>query len=148
VQEHMRRLGYNNVAIVANEQQMHKHWKVQYNNWTQPYALCQLMKGWYEGKYLSWLGTGFLRNTMEQTSTGAKRIRGMLPADMVIAHKTGTSGSKHGLQAACNDAGIITLPNGQHLALTVFVSDSRETLETNEHIIAMVAKMAVDGCGR
>jgi len=42
--------------------------------------------------------------------------------------------------AATNDIGIITLPNGRHLAIAVFVSDSPADEATREGVIGRIAK--------
>ncbi|QIY83243.1 hypothetical protein HER18_06735 [Chryseobacterium sp. NEB161] len=82
---------------------------------------------------------------MEETSTGAKRLKGNLPENTVVAHKTGTSGAdKKGKTAATNDIGVISLPNSEHLVISVFVTDSFENDQTNEKIIADVAKASFD----
>ena len=47
-----------------------------------------------------------------------KQSATMEPAGAVVAHKTGTSGTYGGLTRATNDVGLITLPNGRHLAFT------------------------------
>jgi beta-lactamase class A len=50
----------------------------------------------------------------------------MLPEGTVVAHKTGTSNTNgDGVTAATNDAGVITLPNGHHLVMVVYVSDAK-----------------------
>jgi beta-lactamase class A len=61
-----------------------------------------------------------------------------------VAHKTGTSGSQKAITAATNDLGIITLPNGTHLAIAVFVSDSAADEATREGVIAKIAKAVLD----
>jgi beta-lactamase class A/beta-lactamase class A VEB len=80
---------------------------------------------------------------MKNTSTGAKRLKGLLPAGTVVAHKTGWSGQNKqtGITAAVNNIGIIFLPNGDPLYISVFVSESREDFEANERIIAEVAEV-------
>jgi beta-lactamase class A len=46
--------------------------------------------------------------------------------------KTGSSGKmKNGLTIAENDSGIVTLSNGKHYAIAVFVKDSMESEEVN-----------------
>ena len=40
--------------------------------------------------------------------------------------------------------GIVVLPNGKHFAISVFVSKSTEDDQTNEKIIADIAKMTWD----
>ena len=82
---------------------------------------------------------------MKETSTGTNRIKGQLPENTVVAHKTGTSGTnKEGLTAAVNDIGIVFLPDGQHFYISVFVTNSTENADTNEKIIADISKAAWD----
>lgn len=50
--------------------------------------------------------------------------------------------------AATNDIGIIYLPNGKHLAIAVFVSDSEADEKTREAVIAKIAKAAWDRWNR
>jgi beta-lactamase class A len=82
---------------------------------------------------------------LEQSGPGAKRIKGLLPKGTTVAHKTGTSGTeKNGLTRATNDAGLITLPNGKHIALAVFLSESMADQEAREATIAQAAKAVWD----
>ena len=82
---------------------------------------------------------------MTETSTGPHRIKGMLPTDVVVAHKTGTSPTNDaGLSPATNDVGIITLPNGKHLAIAILVSNSTDDEATRDAVIAKIAKAAWD----
>ncbi len=83
-------------------------------------------------------------NVMIRTSTGDKRIKGLIPSRADVAHKTGTSGTRNGITHGTNDVGIITLPNGKHFAIAVFVSDSRENSIVNERIIAEISKAVWD----
>ncbi len=70
-----------------------------------------------------------------------KDLKGELPKEIILAHKTGTSNTNDtGLRAAVNDAGIIALPNGKHIAIAVFVSNSTEKFESDEQIIAQISK--------
>lgn len=61
-----------------------------------------------------------------------------------VAHKTGTSLTIDGVTAATNDVGFVTLPNGRHLAISVFVPDSGANNAVREEVIAKVAKAAWD----
>ena len=61
-----------------------------------------------------------------------------------VAHKTGTSRTVDGVTAATNDVGLVTLPNGRHLAISVFVPDSGANDAVREEVIAKVAKAAWD----
>ena len=79
---------------------------------------------------------------MTESIPGAKRLKGELLAGTVVAHKTG--GTQNGITSATNDIGIITLPNGTHLAVAAFVSDSSADEATRESVIARIAKAAWD----
>jgi beta-lactamase class A len=78
---------------------------------------------------------------MEETSTGPKRIKGLLPKGTVVAHKTGSSGANEkGFIAATNDVGVVTLPDGRHVAIAVFVADATSDQGACEETIARIAK--------
>ena len=141
VNHYIHSLGIQQINIVADEATMHKDDQVQYTNWTTPLASVQLLEKFYHNKILSKESTTFMWQLLTETSTGTKRLKGLLPTNAIVAHKTGSSGiDKNGLTAASNDIGIVTLPNGKHFAIAVFVSDSSENIETNELIIAEISK--------
>ena len=145
VEKYIKSLGIEPISIKTTEEQMHKAWKVQFTNWTRPLAAVQLLAQFYNGRILSAECFSFLYNSMLGTKTGPKRLRELLPKGTETANKTGTSGANgKGISAATNDIGIITLPGGRHVAIAVFVSNSKENHDTNERIIAEIAKMSWD----
>jgi beta-lactamase class A len=145
VNDYIHNIGIRDVAIEVNEAEMHTTWDVQFRNWTTPRAAVDLLRLFYEGKTVSPKSQDFLWKVMLATSTGKDRIRGQIPPETPVAHKTGSSfTNEKGLSAATNDIGIITLPNGKHFAIAVFVSNSMESNETNERIIADITKAAWD----
>jgi beta-lactamase class A len=79
-----------------------------------------------------------------ESNNPTNRLKGMLPVRTVVAHKTGTGGNQNGVTSATNDVGIITLPNGNHVAIAVFVGDSKADLATREAVIAKIAKAVFD----
>jgi beta-lactamase class A len=85
---------------------------------------------------------------MTNSTPGAKRLKGLLPAGTPVAHKTGTDGTIDGMTRATNDIGIITLTGGRHLAIAVFVKDSTADEATRESTIARIAKAVFDAWGR
>ena len=106
---------------------MASSWELQYTNWCKPAEMTVLLDMFYNGKILAKPTNDFLYKLMTETSTGPKRIKGLLPDGTVVAHKTGTSPTNaEGLSPATNDVGIITLPNGKHLAIAVFVCNSTD----------------------
>lgn len=144
VQKYFQKLGIDDFKIKYSEQGMHKNWKNQYKNTCSPNAMISILKNFYQQKYLSEKSTNFLYSIMEKTPTGKNRIVKLLPNGTQVAHKTGTSDMKNGMTAATNDVGIITLPNGKHLALAIFVNDAFADNNTIELVIARIAKTIYD----
>ena len=140
----IRSLGIRDIAILNTEKEIGADVSVQYRNYATPAAAVQLLKAFQEGRGLSTPSQEFLRGLMIQTETGLHRLKGNLPPGTEVAHKTGTSNTTEGLTHATNDIGLITLPDGRHLAVAVFVSDSRASQDTREAVIAGIARAAWD----
>jgi beta-lactamase class A len=137
--------GVSGIAVEVNEEEMHKDWNAQFSNWITPEAAVRLLVDFYNQKFLSKECYNFLWTIMAETASGRNRIRGGLPPETMVAHKTGSSGAnRQGLTAATNDMGIVVLPNGKHYAIAVFVSNSAENDETNEKIISSISKVIWD----
>ena len=142
VNRYIHRLGIDSISIAATEEEMAKAWDVQFTNWSTPVAMLNLFDNFYQGKYLSKSSTDSLRKIMEETTTGPDRIRGLLPEEVIVAHKTGTSGANDkGITAATNDAGIVTLPDGSHFVIVVFVCNAAADEQTREAVIAQITKV-------
>jgi beta-lactamase class A len=144
VTQYLRKLGVNDVVVANTEKEIGQDKAVQYRNYATPDAAIVLLRTLYEGRGLSESSQALLLQLMIETPTGLKRIKGLLPDGTVVAHKTGTSATVDGVTAATNDVGLVTLPNGQHLAIAVFVSDSTASDPIREGVIAKVAKAAWD----
>ncbi len=144
VSKYLRGIGIKEIVVANTEMEMSKSGAVQYRNWATPKGAIALLKLLHEGKVLSAQSRELLSKLMIETPTGPKRIKGLLPQGTIVAHKTGTSNTANGITAATNDIGIITLPNGKHLVVAVFVSDAKADLETREGVIARIAKSAYD----
>ena len=126
-------------------------WEYQYDNSITPRAAYQLL-------YMLWLASPdvsrstrhskesyqLLEKYMTEGPTGANRLKGLLPPGTRVAHKTGTGGTRDGVISSTNDVGIITLPNGKHFAIAVFVGDSKADEKTREAVIAKMAKAVWD----
>ncbi len=114
-------------------------------NTSTPLAMNQLLIQAYQEKILSKNSYDLLWKMMLETPTGLNRLKGLLPIGTKVAHKTGTSGAdENGLNIAFNDVGIVTLPNGKHFAISVFITDSKENDEINAAIIAEITKATWD----
>lgn len=149
VEDYIKSLGVTSIAVTASESDMASAWEVQYTNWAKPADLVQLLDIFYQGKALSKTSNDFLMKIMLATTTGSKRLKGLLPAEAVVAHKTGTSPTNsEGLSPATNDVGIITLPNGKHIAIAVLVCNSKADEAARDEVIAKIAKAAWDYFGK
>jgi beta-lactamase class A len=144
VTQYLLRLGINDIVVANTEKELAQDPAVKYRNYATPDATVVLLRAFHEGKGLSKSSQALLLQLMTETTTGPKRIKGLLPEGTVVAHKTGTSSTVNGVTAATNDVGLVTLPNGRHLAISVFVSDSGANDAVREGVIAKVAKAAWD----
>lgn len=145
VQKFMDSKGVTGFQIKFNEEEMHKDWNAQYENYSTTHSIVQVLKKFYNGKLLSKKSTDYLMNVMLGTKTGTNKMVEQLPKGTPVAHKTGASGkNKEGLTGAENDMGIVTLPNGKHFAIAVFVSNSTETDAVNCKIVSDVTKVVWD----
>lgn len=145
VQKFINSKGIRNFTIKVNEEQMHQGFEFMYLNTTTANSANQLLKDFRDKKIVSKTSTDFLMTTMLETSTGKNKIVAQLPESVPVAHKTGSSGkNEKGLTIAENDIGIVTLPGGKSYALSIFVSDSMESAETNTKMIADISKVVFD----
>lgn len=149
VEKYIHSLGVKEMAIATTERgQQVADESVQYRNWATPTAMTRVLTLLAAGKVLSPQNTAVLMKFMTESTPGKNRLKGLLPEGTPVAHKTGTSGTHDGITRATNDAGIITLPNGNHMAITVFVSDSHASEADREQTIAKIAKAAWDHWAR
>jgi beta-lactamase class A len=104
-----------------------------------PEAMAMLLERIYHGDLLQPESRALLLDMMERCQTGEARLKGILPSETVVAHKTGTIGG------ITNDVGIITLPNDAgHVVIAVFVKSSEKPISGREHAIAHIARAVYD----
>lgn len=144
VTQYLQSLGVNDIVVANTEKELGQDKAVQYRNYATPDATVILLRTLYAGRGLSVSSQALLLRLMTETSTGLKRIKGMLPEGTVVAHRTGTSSTIDGVAAATNDVGLVTLPNKRHLAIAVFVSDAKADIATREAAIAKISQAAWD----
>jgi beta-lactamase class A len=124
VNAYLKELKITGIVVLNAEKEMAQDHSLQYRNWATPQAAVALLRALFEKRGLSEASQSLLMKLMSESNTGPKRLKGLLPAGTAVAHKTGSSWTENGITAATNDIGIVTLPNGKHLAIAVFVSDS------------------------
>ncbi len=148
VEAYFKGLGFEEISIKINEETMQGNWDGQFLNWTTPLEANRILRTFYEhnNRLLSERSYAFVWELMKATSTGKNRLKGQLPLGTVVAHKTGWSGQNQttGITAAVNDIGIVFLPDGRYFFISVFVTESKENLTTNEKIIADITQAAWD----
>lgn len=144
VDDYLNELEVKEIMVVNTEKEIGQDWETQYRNWATPQAMVALLRALHERRGLSAQSRELLLKLMIETPTGAQRLKGMLPEGTVVAHKTGTSGNLKGVTAATNDVGLVTLPDGRHLAIAVFVADSPADSATREKVIAEIARAIFD----
>ena len=148
VETYIKNCGIADIQITYNEKDMQAKWENMFENWTTPIAASETLKLFYENKneLLTREIHDFFWQTNKATTTGNNRIKGQLPKATVVAHKTGWSGTHKvtGITEAVNNIGIVFLPDGTYFIISVFVTQSKESFEANEQIIAEIAKATYD----
>lgn len=137
-------IGSKNFIIKNNYFEIHKDWASQFINQATPNKFTQLLKSFSDGKILNKEHTNWLYQTMVNSATGTRRLKGKLP-DVIIAQRAGTSFTNDkGITGAVNNVGIIELPGQQKIYIAVFIHDTSETPGKAEEIIADIARVAYD----
>lgn len=137
-------LNNNQIVIKNNEAAMHIDWDSQFVNTATPLAYTNLLKEFDEGKILNKEHTLWLYNAMAASKTGTARLKGKLP-NVVIAQRSGSSFTNDaGVTGATNNVGIIELPNGEKIYISVFIRNTTSNSQTSDALIADIAKIAYD----
>lgn len=80
-----------------------------------------------------------------ETTTAPNRIKGQLPKGTIVGHKSGWSGGDdRGFTNAINDTGVVILPNGNALVVTIFIKDTIEKSTKSDALAAKITKLAFD----
>jgi beta-lactamase class A len=149
VEKYFHQLGFTGFAIKYNERRMHAEWAIQFQNWSTPVAMLDLLERVHKRNLLSAASHNFLWQNLVDCPLGPKRMKGLMPVETVVGHRTGTGGpNEEGVIGAVNDVGIVELPNGGKVALVVYLSRSTLKHEELEHVIARVARAVYDHYSR
>jgi beta-lactamase class A len=105
-----------------------------------PEGMARLLQKIWQRQALSGPSTDRLLDIMLRCQTGENRLKGLLPPGTPVMHKTGTLGI-----GVANDVGIMQLPDGAgHVAIAVFVKESKADGAAQERTIAMIARAVYD----
>jgi beta-lactamase class A len=104
-----------------------------------PEAMARLLARIWRKEILRPETSDLLLDIMLRSTTGVDRIKGLLPPETPVSHKTGTIGG------TTNDAGIVTLPGDtSHVVTVVFVKASDKETPERERAIAHIARTIHD----
>ena len=143
VETYIHSLGIGEIGVGTDYRHMRND--SLYRNWITPVAATMLLNKFYTQKILTDTSRATLWKAMVEAPNGKDRLRGLLPAGAVIGHKTGTSGrDSANVLTAFNDIGIMQLPDGNHVAVAVFIAKSPFADEENAKTIAEIGKMVWD----
>ena len=104
-----------------------------------PLAMVSLLKGIYDGRWLSASSRNVLLGAMGRCKTGPQRIPGQLPDGVNVAHKTGT------LYDTSSDVGIVTGPDGHAIAMAIYVTGGKSNHQYRFQKIGTIARAVYDG---
>jgi beta-lactamase class A len=105
-----------------------------------PRGMTRLLEMIWKRQALSESSSALLLDIMYRCETGENRLKGLLPPQTAVAHKTGSLGI-----GVANDVGIIDLPGGAgHVIVAAFVKESKGPVQRQELGIAQVARAVHD----
>jgi beta-lactamase class A len=105
----------------------------------KPSDMNRLLEMLHRGEIVDRAASDQIIAILKECQTGTARIRGLLPPETDVAHKSGT------ISGSINDTGIVFLPsNAGHLAVTVFMRNTKANTAARERVIAEVTRYAYD----
>lgn len=124
---------------------MHERFENQYLNRTTAEAAVRMLERLDTGGLLPAERRKLVEEAMIASRTGSRRIRSVLPGDVVAGDKTGSSlRSAEGMTAADNDLAFVRLPDGTTYYMAVPVANSFEDDRTNDATIAGISRIVYD----
>ena len=103
-----------------------------------PRQMTMLLEKIYRGEIVDRASSDEIIEFMSHSLIGETRLPALLPQGTRVVHKTGT------ISGSTNDTGIVFLPGGSHLIVTVFTKDAKGLSAEREHAIAEISRFAYD----
>lgn len=142
VERYVKGLGIEGFRIRATEEEMQRSWDAQFANTATPAAANRLLRLFQQKKLLSASSHELLWAMMRDSMTGPGRLREPLPAGAVLVHKTGTGDTSPVKGTTVNDIGIILLPDGRPVFISVFITHAPDSIMDTEKTIASLSQAA------
>ncbi len=96
------------------------------------------------GELLSKASTETILDIMAKCKTGPRRLKGGLPGDWQIAHKTGTGQDFKGASIGINDVGLLTAPDGKTYAVAVMLQRTHKPTPQRLEFMQAVTRAVVE----
>ena len=141
VEDFLQVLGYDQLHVRSSYEKMTT--TTLGKNACSPKSMNKMLFEFYYGLLTQPIHSKYLYELMKNTPTGPKRIRGLLPSLVEVAHKTGTYFTDDRI-VAINDVGFVKTKHGL-VILSIFVNDSKLTPEETELVMAKVAQKVFEG---
>jgi beta-lactamase class A len=103
-----------------------------------PRQMTMLLEKIQRGEIVDRAASDQIIEFMNHSMIGQTRLPALLPESTRVVHKTGT------ISGSTNDTGIVFLPGGGHLLITVFTKDAKAPTADRERVIAEIARFAYD----
>lgn len=132
--------------IRFNEAEMQDDHSRAYSNRTSPLGAVILIDRLFTDTLVGKSYQGFIKSALMRCQTGPDKISAALSETegLTIGHKTGSGyRDENGRLAASNDVAFVTLPDGRHYSLAVFVKDFDGTDAEAAAIIARISAAVI-----
>ncbi|MFI3240453.1 MAG: class A beta-lactamase [Bacteroidales bacterium] len=136
-------LGCTDIVVCNSERELKRDWSLQFDNYTTPVAMIELLKKWIDGELLEEDTNDFMREVM--TASAGHNVRSLLTDDIVVWHKSGYSGvGADGVIAANNNVGVLLFPDGRMILFAIFLTDcylsSVDSYKVIAEIVGLLSK--------
>ncbi|MDR1865399.1 MAG: class A beta-lactamase [Bacteroidales bacterium] len=141
----VKSMGVAGFSIAATYREMEEDSSKIYLNTITPFSAVQALEVQRRANLLSESSRNMLWKMMTENAIGADKIKGKLPAGVVVGHKTGSSfRTPEGRKLADHDVGTVHISDKQHFFIAVLMADSMEDDAGNAAFIADIARLAWD----
>ena len=96
-----------------------------------------------QGQLLSAGSTAILLDIMAHSRSGPMRLKGAIPGDWKVYHKTGTGQELQGLATSYNDVAIFEAPDGIRYAVAVMIGETRLPIKARMEMMQAVSRAVV-----
>jgi beta-lactamase class A len=103
-----------------------------------PRQMTMLLEKIYRGEIVDRASSDEIIEFMSHSMIGQTRIPALLPDGTRVVHKTGS------ISGSTNDVGIVFLPDGRHLLITILTKDAKASTTERERVIAETSRFAYD----